>query len=69
MNESVKANLIKKIRELRIKNNISQRVLSELLGLDSSYISKFERGTINISLEKIIDIANHFNVEVKEFFE
>lgn len=69
MNESVKTKLICKIKLLREKNNISQRVFSELLGLDSSYISKFERGLINISLEKLIDIANYFNIEVRELFD
>ena len=58
-----------KVRELRGKVGLSREELSLRLNLDNSYISKLERERINISIDRLEDIANFFGVELKEFFE
>ncbi len=50
------------LREIRIKNNISQRELAEIVGCGQSAICKLENGTSEISIETFVKIAEHLNV-------
>ena len=47
----------------RVKNGFSQAVLAEKLCCDISYISQLERGLINPSLRRILDLASALGVE------
>ena len=47
-----------RIKELRLKQNISQEELAFRCGLSKNYISDVERGTRNVSLKSIEKIAN-----------
>ena len=47
----------------RVKNGFSQAVLAEKLRCDISYISQLERGLINPSLRRILDLASALGVE------
>ena len=49
--------------------NISQEKLSEILDVNSKYIGHVERFERFISLKKLIEIAEYFNVPVINFFE
>ena len=49
--------------------NISQEKLSEILDVNSKFIGHVERVERFISLKKLIEIAEYFNVPVKNFFE
>lgn len=57
-----------RVKELRHLQNISQEELSFRCGLSKNYISDVERGTRNISLQAISQLANGLKVEVKELF-
>ena len=57
-----------RVKELRHLQNISQEELSFRCGLSKNYISEVERGTRNISLQAISQLANGLKVEVKELF-
>ncbi|MDD8048062.1 MAG: helix-turn-helix transcriptional regulator [Thomasclavelia sp.] len=57
-----------KVRELRLKQDISQEELAFRSGLSKNYISDTERGKRNISLKAIEKIAHGFNVSEKELF-
>ena len=46
-----------KIRKLRKEMDISQYELALKAGIDRSYMGKIERGEINITLEKVQQIA------------
>lgn len=45
------------IRELRLERNLSQEKLSELSGLDRSYVSEIERGEKTASIRTLFKIA------------
>ena len=44
--------------------NLKREELSLLLGFDNSYISKLERKSINITIDKLEQIANIFEIDV-----
>lgn len=56
------------LQKLRKRFGCSCKQLSELIGCDSSYISKVENGRIIPSLDKIIAIANYFDIEFADLF-
>ena len=69
MNEQVVEIFRKNIIRLRKRYGCSCKQLSELLGCDSSYISKVENGRLIPSLDKIILISNYFDIEFIDLFK
>ncbi len=69
MNKNVRKKLGKNIRKLRQQSGLSQEDLSLELNLDWSYIGKVENAKLNITIDKIILIADYFKVAVKNLFE
>ena len=67
--EKVEVKFGQRIKELRIKQNISQEELAFRCGLSKNYISDVERGTRNVSLKSIEKIANGLAVNLKELFD
>ena len=59
----------KNVRKLILAHNISQEKLSEILNTNSKFIGHVERFERYISLKKLIELAQYFNVPVKSFFE
>jgi len=59
----------KNVRKYRQKANISQEKLSEILDVNSKFVGHVERFERFISLKKLIEIAEYFNVPVKNFFD
>ena len=59
----------KNVRKYRQLANISQEKLSEILDVNSKFIGHVERFERFISLKKLIEIAEYFNVPVKAFFD
>ncbi len=55
-----------KVRQQRKLKKISQEKLALLCNIDRSYMGRIERGEVNITLEKIYDIAYSLDVDVKE---
>lgn len=58
-----------RVKEIRLKQNISQEELAFRCGLSKNYISDVERGTRNISLKSIEKIAEGFRINIKDLFE
>lgn len=56
--------LAENIEKLRLSKKITKEELSLILGVDNSYISKLEKGKINITIDKIEQLANYFKIEV-----
>ena len=54
------------IRELRKENNMSQQKLSDLVPIDRSVVSKWERGEVQPPIDKIIILCNIFNITIDE---
>ena len=59
----------KNVRKYRQLADISQEKLSEILDVNSKFIGHVERFERFISLKKLIEIAEYFNVPVKNFFD
>lgn len=66
--ETIEIKFGRRIKELRLLQNISQEELSFRSGLSKNYISDVERGTRNISLQAINKLASGLNVEIKQLF-
>jgi len=58
-----------RIKELRKIRGLSQEQLSEIVGLDSKFISKIEVARSSPSLETIENIARALQVEIRDLFE
>ena len=54
----------KKVKEVRLKKNLSQGDLAKILGVQPAYISSVERGIRNISLGGVEKIAKALAVSV-----
>ena len=59
----------KNVRKYRQLANISQEKLSEILDANSKFIGHVERFERYISLKKLIELAEYFNIPVKNFFD
>ena len=64
MSQDIRQILANNIKNLRILKKLSREELSLALGVDNSYISKLEKGKINITLDKIEMLANYLETEV-----
>jgi len=56
----------KKVREIRLKNNMSQGDIARILGVHRSYISGLERGIRNPSLLTVQKVAKALGVNAKD---
>lgn len=54
----------KRVKTLRIKKNIKQPKLGEIVGLTYTAISDIERGRRTTTMEKLDALANYFEVSV-----
>ena len=57
------------VKRLRSKSKFRREELSLALGFDNSYISKLEKGKINITIDKLSIIADYFNVDLVDLFK
>lgn len=57
-------NFSEKVRELRVKNNLSQEDLSEKLGVSRQTVSKWEAGNTFPEIEKLIALSDFFQVSI-----
>lgn len=54
------------IRNKRTEMSISQEMLSLQCGIDRSYMGRIERGEVNITIEKLYEIALALKISPKE---
>ncbi len=69
MNKNVKKRFGRNLRKIRRAKGLSQEELSLELDLDGSYIGKVENAKLNITIDKIISIADYLGIEVIELFK
>ncbi len=69
MNEKIIDTFKKNLTGLRKRYGCTSKQLSELIGCDSSYISKVEKGRLVPSLDKLIAIANFFEIDFVDLFK
>ena len=68
MNKNVKKRLGKNLKKFRRLKGLSQEELSLELELDGSYIGKVENAKLNITIDKIIHIADYLGIDIFELF-
>lgn len=51
-----------KIKEIRQKQNMTQKELAEIIGKTESSVQKYERGVVEVPLSVLCDIANALHV-------
>ena len=56
------------IKESRKARNLTQMELSELIGVSYQQVQKYEKGSDNISVERLKQIAKAVNVPITLFF-
>ena len=54
----------KNIQKQRLIQGYTQETFAELMGVSWSYVSKIEAGILNLSLGKILEIADYLKIEV-----
>ncbi len=54
----------KRLKELRISNNLTQNELGQKLNVTKSTICSYEKGTRMAPIETLIDLANFFKVDL-----
>ncbi len=52
------------VRKYRKEKNISQEKLALLCNLDRSYMGRIERGEVNITLERLYELARALEIDV-----
>jgi len=68
MSQVLRKILAENVRKIREERGLRKEQLSLLLNLDNSYISKLEKARVNITIDRIEQIADFFNVDYKELF-
>ena len=63
MSQEIRNILANNIKQLRTNKKLKREELSLMLGFDNSYISKLEKSRINITLDKLEQIAKYFKTE------
>lgn len=54
----------KNVKIARIKKDLTQEQLAEIMNVSQNYIANIERGKANMSLAKIYELANFLNVKI-----
>ncbi|MHC6181023.1 helix-turn-helix domain-containing protein [Clostridium sp. JNZ X4-2] len=56
-----------RFKELRESNNLTQSQIAKFLNIDQSYISKFEKGERNLSVDLLEKVCDLFGCNLKYF--
>ncbi len=65
----IKIKIGKRIKELRLNKSFTQEDVSELTGMDRTYISGIERGLRNISIVNLEKLIVALESNWQDFFE
>ncbi len=56
-----------KLKELRLKEGLSQTQVAKILGVDRSEVSNYERGTRRLHEDQIIELVKAFDTTADYF--
>ena len=54
------------LKEIRIKNHLSQKELANIIGVTQACIAKYEKATIEISISNLYKYSKKFNISLTE---
>lgn len=63
MSQTIRNTFASNIKKYRMSRGLKREEMSLALGYDNSYISKLEKEKINITIDKIEQIAKYLNIE------
>lgn len=61
--------MVNKLKEYRIKNNLKQKDIAEILGITTSYYGMIEIGKRKVSLDIALRLSSYYKVPVEEIFK
>ncbi len=56
----------KNVKIERIKKDLTQEQLAEIMNVSQNYIANIERGKANMSLAKILELSKFMNVKIEK---
>ena len=59
----------KNIQKIRKQKGYTQETFSELMNVSWSYVAKIESGILNLSIGKVVELANYLDSNVNEILE
>ena len=57
--------IIAQIKRTRLERRLSQRVLAEAVGIQQSHLSKIERGSVDIQVSTLIELARFLEMDIR----
>lgn len=54
----------KNVKIERIKKDLTQEKLAEIMNVSQNYIANIERGKENMSLGKVLELSKHLNINI-----
>ena len=72
MSVSKKRNLKKlgmRIKKMRLARNISGNQLAFEIGTSEKYLRQLEKGELNFGVNKLYQLAEVLDIDIKEFFD
>lgn len=58
-----------RLREIRMKRNLSQEKFASLIGIDRTYVASIELGKRNVSLRMLEKISSALNLTISDLVE
>lgn len=69
MSQGVRNRIATNVKFYRKKKFLTQEELSLILEVDNSYISKLENANINMTIDKLIQIADFFEIDILDLLK
>lgn len=69
MNTKILKNLGKKLKEVRLQNNLTQEELAEKIGIHPTYVGKLEAGKNNPSVMMIYKFSIALKIDIMNLFD
>ena len=51
-----------RLKQARVKKNLTQEILAEKLGISTAFLSRIERGSSKINLKRLVEICSILNI-------
>lgn len=65
--ENIRIKLGNRIKTIRLERKMSREQIARRIGIKQQTIEKYEKGDINISINRLIQISNVLNVGITYF--
>ena len=59
----------KNVKIERIKKNLTQEMLAEIMDVSQNYIASIECGNANMSLAKVLELSNFLKVDISNLLD